>query len=159
MKKLMCLAIIVAIGIVLYGCKVPPFNPKADAIIKYFTDTSDVTITALSVTGSPPHNIKANILVANGVDINFNQYIVEYYDTGGNQLPIKINNKTSFYVTTSSSSITTATGNMPFAVTNQEIITYQTNNSIKQMLMKVYLYGDDINGNGIECKGQLSVYF
>jgi hypothetical protein len=157
MKKLIILSLISVV--ILIGCKISPFNPKADARIVSFTDTSNVAITSLTITGNPPHTIKANIQIINGVDTNFDSYLIEFYDTSGNAYPLTINNKTSFYISGTGTAITSISGYMPIDITNQNVIDYQTANSIKQMILKITIFGTDVNGNNVECKGQFTIYF
>lgn len=151
--------ILLLITLAFFGCKLFPFNPKADARISTFTDTSNNAITSSKITGSAPHTIRTSIQIINGVDVNFNEYLIEYFDTTGNKYPFFVRNRTQSFVSGSGTAITTASGYIPISITNQEIIDYQVLNSIKQMMLKIYIYGLDINDHSIECRGEFSIYF
>jgi len=157
MKKLFTVTLVLVLFF-LAGCKNPLFNPKADARISYFTDTSNLQISSLTLSGAAPHTVKAFIVIANGVDVSFSKYTVECYTPAGNKIPVIVEGKTSAYIAGTGSVVSAATGYVGLNITSPELVTYKTTNSLSQINLQVLLSGEDINGNQIAINGTFPVY-
>ena len=160
MKKtiLALLGLFIMLGM-LASCKVAPFNPKADIRLNGFTDTTNTTIiSSQDVVGAGPHSIRASISVLNGVDTNFTEYLVEFYDTTGAAYPFTVRNKIAVQIQGSGSTPASVTGYVPVAVTTTDIVTYKTTNVIAQYNIKTTIFGTDINGNNVQVSGDFIIF-
>lgn len=157
MKKIILFSILAA-SMLFVGCKNPLFNPKANAKISYFTDMSNVQTTSLTLSGAAPHSAKAFMTISNGVDTNFTDYSITFYDIAGRLLPLSIENKTTAFIAGSGNAVSVATGYVPINVTNSSVTAYKTANALTQLTLAVIISGEDINGNQIVTNGNFTIY-
>src|SRR3989339_142674 len=157
MRKIFAFTVILGL-IILTGCKYPLFNPKADAMISYFTNTSNAQISSLTLSGDAPHAIRAFVTIANGVDVRFSDYSIDYYTVAGNKIPLSVDGETSAYIGGTGTTPSSATGYVGLNITNADLVSYKTANSISQLNLQILLNGEDINGNLISIYGTFPIY-
>ena len=141
------------------GCKTWPFNPKADVKLLGFTDTSNVAISDADITGTPPFTIKASIGINNGIDMTFNNCVVEFFNPDGTQIAVTMINKMTYTIAGTGTTAVTAAGYVPLNITNADIVTYHNTTNITPITVSIRLSGIDANENAIEVKGSIPANF
>lgn len=131
-----------------------PFAPKADARVKSLSST-EIVVTAAN------QSTTATIEVINGVDVTFEKYFLDYYDTGGNQLPLSTSHNITLTISGSGSTIPSIppTGTLTIYPVPQDVINYANTNNIKRITVNVKISGGDVNGNSIDLYTSLTLNF
>ena len=155
MKKIILIVVALAFFV---GCKNPLFNPKADARLNYFTNTTNTEIVTLTLSGAAPHVIRANITIVNGVDMNFTDCAIEYSDSNNVKVPVTARAKIANAITGTNTNITPVTGYVTFPLTTTEAVNYKAANSLSSMNCLVTLSGEDVNGNQVAVAGSITIY-
>jgi len=144
----------------LSGCKIPPFNPKADARIKQFTSAGS-PVTGIVFNSNDPKSVTVTVEVTNGVDTIFNKCYVNYYS--GGTLIASISRSSSIYLAVFGSPSTPSpgliSGTVDIYIGDKTTRDYALNCNIKQMSAEIILKGDDVNDHDITVNGDLNVFF
>lgn len=149
--------ILVLLFIILFSAsckKGGPFAPKADAKVKSLSST-EIVVTAAN------QSTTATIEVINGVDVTFEKYFLNYYDTGGNQLLLSSTHNINLTISGTGSTVpsTSPTGTLTIYPAPQSVINYANTNNIKQMSINAKISGGDVNGNSIDIYTNLTLIF